>query len=139
MPEKDKKGSNERYIEATGRRKTSIARVRITPASKFSITINEREFEAFFPVAELRRAITSVFDTVAIEQKFSVTAKVKGGGVSSQAVAVSHGVARALNEYDESLRAKLKPAGFLKRDPRAVERKKFGLKKARKAPQWSKR
>jgi small subunit ribosomal protein S9 len=135
MPEKHA----EKYIAATGRRKTSVARVRITPASKFHIEINEREFENFFPVEELRRVITTVFDATELTQKFKVTVKVTGGGVSSQASAVAHGIARALNEYDGALRAKLKPKGFLKRDPRAKERRKFGLKKARKAPQWSKR
>ncbi|MBX4189440.1 30S ribosomal protein S9 [Candidatus Parcubacteria bacterium] len=129
----------EKYIGATGRRKTSVARVRITPASKFSIAINEREFENFFPVAELRRVITSVFDASELEQKFKVTVLVNGGGVSSQAAAVAHGIARALEGFDGNLRAKLKPKGMLKRDPRAKERRKFGLKKARKAPQWSKR
>ncbi|MBX4199245.1 30S ribosomal protein S9 [Candidatus Parcubacteria bacterium] len=128
-----------RYIGATGRRKTSAARVRITPATKFSMTVNDREFDAYFPVAELRRVITSVFDATELAQKFAVTVKVVGGGVSSQAGAVAHGVARALEAYDKDLRGKLKVKGFLKRDPRSVERKKFGLKKARKAPTWSKR
>jgi small subunit ribosomal protein S9 len=120
----------ERYIGATGRRKTSIARVRITPASKTHITINDREFEDYLKVAELRRNVTSTFEAAEVTQKFKVTVKVVGGGISSQSVAVSHGIARALE---------LKVKGFLKRDPRAVERKKFGLKKARKSPQWSKR
>lgn len=127
----------ERYIEATGRRKTSVARARITPSSKLSITINDREFEEFFPVGEYRKSILSVFEESG--DKFVVTVKVKGGGVSSQADAVRHGIARALVEYDKELRGKLKQKGFLKRDPRAKERRKFGLKKARKAPQWSKR
>lgn len=129
----------ERYIGATGRRKTSVARVRITPAAKFSMEVNGRDFTEYFPVAELRRNITSTFDATEITQKFKVTAKVNGGGISSQSVAVSHGIARALEAYDNSLRGKLKAKGFLKRDPRAKERRKFGLKKARKAPQWSKR
>lgn len=128
-----------KYIEATGRRKTSVARVRITPASKLSIEVNGREFETYFPVAELRRNVTSTFDASEVTQKFKVTVKVTGGGISSQSVAVSHGIARALVEYDANLRGKLKVKGFLKRDPRAKERRKFGLKKARKAPQWSKR
>ena len=128
-----------RYIGATGRRKTSIARVRITPAAKLSIEVNGRAFEDYFPVAELRRNVTSTFDAAEITQKFKVTVKVSGGGISSQSVAVSHGVARALEAYDGELRGKLKVKGFLKRDPRSVERKKFGLKKARKAPTWSKR
>lgn len=129
----------EKYIGATGRRKTSVARVRITPASKMSIEVNERSFDDYFPVPELRRNITSTFDAAEITQKFKVTVKVVGGGISSQSVAVSHGVARALEMFDKELRGKLKAKGFLKRDPRSVERKKFGLKKARKSPQWSKR
>lgn len=131
--------TTEKYIGAVGRRKTSTARVRITPASKTTIEVNERAFEDYFPVAELRRNITSTFEAAEVTQKFKVTVKVVGGGISGQSVAVSHGIARALEAYDATLRAKLKVKGFLKRDPRAVERKKFGLKKARKSPQWSKR
>jgi len=131
--------STEKYIGTTGRRKTSTARVRITPASKFSISVNEREFDAYFPIAELRKLIMAVFEASELTQKFAVTAQIVGGGVSSQAQALAHGIARGLIEYDVNLRAKLKPKGMLKRDPRAKERRKFGLKKARKAPQWSKR
>ena len=131
--------THEKYFAATGRRKTSVARVRITPASKFSIHINEREFESYFPTAELRRVITTVFDSAEAGQKFKVTVVATGGGVASQAGAIAHGIARALLEYDKDLRGKLKIKGHLKRDPRAKERRKFGLKKARKAPQWSKR
>ena len=126
-----------KYIEAVGRRKTSVARVRITPASKTALTINEREFENYFPTQELRRIVMSVFDD--IEGKFNITAKLVGGGISSQAQALRHGIARALTENEPELRTKLKVKGYLKRDPRAKERRKFGLKKARKAPQWSKR
>lgn len=129
----------EKYIEAVGRRKTSVARVRITPASKLSVHINDREFDKYFPTPELRRTVTSAFDASELEQKFAVTVKAQGGGISSQASAVRHGIARALVEYDAELRRKLKTKGLLKRDPRAKERRKFGLKKARKAPQWSKR
>lgn len=127
----------DRYIETVGRRKTSTARVRITPAAKVSIIVNDREFEEYFPVSEYRRTILSAFDDS--EQKFSVTAKLTGGGISSQAEALRHGIARAVVKSDETLRTKLKVKGYLKRDPRAKERRKFGLKKARKAPQWSKR
>lgn len=134
-----KKTSEGKYIEAVGRRKTSSARVRITPASKFSISINDREFENYFPTAELRKTVKSAFDILDMDQKFSVTAHLVGGGVSAQADALRHGISRALIIFDETLRGKLKSAGFLKRDPRAKERRKFGLKKARKAPQWSKR
>lgn len=126
-----------RYIETVGRRKTSVARVRITPASKTSLSINEREFENYFPTKELQNTVLGVFADA--PEKFSVTAKIVGGGISSQAQALRHGIARALVESDQNLRGKLKSAGYLKRDPRAKERRKFGLKKARKAPQWSKR
>lgn len=126
-----------KYIEAVGRRKTAIARVRLTPAAKISITVNDREFENYFPVAQMRSDIMAVFADAL--EKFSVTAHLNGGGVSSQADALRHGLARALEKSDSHLRPKLKAKGFLKRDPRAKERRKFGLKKARKAPKWSKR
>lgn len=126
-----------RYIEAVGRRKTSVARVRITPASKTSFVINDREFDNYFPTVDLRAIVESAL--VDTTDKFEITAKLKGGGISSQAQAMRHGIARALIEKEPELRTKLKVKGFLKRDPRAKERRKFGLKKARKAPQWSKR
>lgn len=130
--------NEERYIETVGRRKTSVARVRLTPASKTSLLINDREFEAYFPTIDLQKTVLAVFaDTP--DQKFTVTARLVGGGISSQAQALRHGIARALNERDPEIRTKLKVKGYLKRDPRAKERRKFGLKKARKAPQWSKR
>lgn len=127
----------ERYIETVGRRKTSIARVRITPAAKTSFVINEREFENYFPTVELRTIVLSALAD--LPNKYTVTAKLVGGGISSQAQALRHGLARALIVDEPALRTKLKVKGFLKRDPRAKERRKFGLKKARKAPQWSKR
>jgi len=127
----------DKYIETVGRRKTSVARVRITPASKVSVSVNDKAIEAYFPTMALQRTVLSVFND--IDDKFSVTAKVNGGGISSQSEAIRHGIARALVEHDSLLRTKLKVKGFLKRDPRAKERRKFGLKKARKAPQWSKR
>ncbi len=126
-----------RYIEAVGRRKTSVARVRITPASKTSLVVNDREFENYFPTKELQNVVLSVFADAT--QDFSVTAKLVGGGVSSQAQALRHGIARAMIDDAPELRTKPKVKGYLKRDPRAKERRKFGLKKARKAPQWSKR
>lgn len=126
-----------KYIEAVGRRKTSVARVRLTPASKNSLTINGRELEAYFPTKELQKIVLVAFDET--PQKFEITAKLVGGGVSSQAQALRHGIARALTANEPELRTKLKSKGYLKRDPRAVERKKFGLKKARKRPKWSKR
>ena len=129
--------TKERYIEAVGRRKTSVARVRITPSAKTSVVINDREFEKYFPTVELRDVVMSAFND--IPAKFEIKVKLNGGGISSQAQALRHGIARALVDNEPSLRTKLKVQGFLKRDPRAKERRKFGLKKARKAPQWSKR
>ncbi len=126
-----------KYIETVGRRKTSVARVRITPAAKTTIVVNEREFENYFPTKELQNVVLAVFADAT--ENFTVTAKLVGGGVSSQAQALRHGLARALEKNAPELRTKLKVKGYLKRDPRAKERRKFGLKKARKAPQWSKR
>ncbi len=127
----------DKYIEAIGRRKTSVARVRLTPAKSISIVVNEKEFETYFPTVALQKSIKDVFADSG--DKFTVTAKLNGGGISSQAEALRHGIARALVESSHDLRGKLKTKGYLKRDPRAKERRKFGLKKARKAPQWSKR
>ena len=132
--------SSERYIEAIGRRKTASARVRITPNTKMSYDINGKTVEEYFPTTELRStAVESMKESKLTETKFKVTVVAKGGGISGQADAMRHGIARALIVYDKELRGKLKKAGLLKRDPRAKERRKFGLKKARKSPQWSKR
>ncbi len=135
----EKETNNARYIETVGRRKTSVARVRMTPASKTTYTINGRELDDYFPTEELRLVATEAIGKAKVAEKFKVTAVIKGGGISSQAGAMRHGMGRALIEYDAELRKKVKKLGFLKRDPRAKERRKFGLKKARKAPQWSKR
>jgi len=131
--------ATEKYTEAVGRRKTSVARVRLTPASKLSFEVNDKEFDVYFPTAELRRTITDVFAVEGTSDKYKVTAKLVGGGISSQSEALRMGIARALVDIDANIRTKLKVKGYLKRDPRAKERRKFGLKKARKAPQWSKR
>jgi len=128
-----------KYIETIGRRKTSSARVRMTPSSKTTFIINDLEIEVHFPTKELQRVAREALTQAKVEQKFKITVIAKGGGISSQAGAVRHGIARALIKYDETLRASLKEAGMLKRDSRSKERRKFGLKKARKAPQWSKR
>lgn len=131
--------TEKRYIETVGRRKTSVARARITPSAKASFTVNDKSIEDYFKVAEQREIVTSAISEMKLEQKFDVTIKVSGGGVNSQAEAIRHAIARALITFDLTLRKDLKKAGYLKRDPRAKERRKFGLKKARKAPQWSKR
>lgn len=130
--------AKEKYIEAVGRRKTSIARVRITPSSKSSYKINERDLATYFPTEELRKIVEEAIGKVK-DAHFAVSAQIKGGGIHSQAEALRHGLARALVTHSLGSKSVLKPAGLLKRDPRAKERRKFGLKKARKAPQWSKR
>ena len=138
------KNTASKYIEAVGRRKTSTARVRITEASKASFVVNGKDAKEYFHTEGERRLIAdpmvkgaSTGDKVAV--KWQIEARVTGGGTHSQAEAVRHGLSRALVMSDGELRSKLKTLGFLKRDPRAKERRKFGLKKARKAPQWSKR
>lgn len=129
----------ERYIETIGRRKTAGARVRITPAKKTTITISGKSLEEHFPTKELQKIVTDALSHTDESEKFLVTAVIKGGGIHGQAEALRHGIARALVEFKAELRKTLKKAGFLKRDPRMKERRKFGLKKARRAPQWSKR
>ncbi len=128
-----------KYIEAVGRRKTSTARVRITEATKESATINGKDVPAYFPTAELQSIVAEAIEKSKVVGKFAVSARVTGGGIHSQAEAVRHGLSRAIVKFDEETRKRLKKLGFLKRDPRMKERRKFGLKKARKAPQWSKR
>jgi len=132
------KENKDRYIEAVGRRKTSIARVRLTPASKNTFKINDRDLATYFPTEELRQIVESAVEKVKIGT-FNISVHIKGGGVHSQAEAVRHGISRVLIKIDKTLKPKLKTFGFLKRDPRAKERRKFGLKKARKSAQWSKR
>ncbi|MDP3661793.1 MAG: 30S ribosomal protein S9 [bacterium] len=128
------------YIEAIGRRKTAAARVRLLKGAMGTFVVGDQTFDEYFKTAEQRRVARDVFVLhEPAKEHYGVSAHVKGGGLSSQAEAVRHGIARALIEVEPELRKKLKKAGFLKRDPRAKERRKFGLKKARKAPQWSKR
>jgi small subunit ribosomal protein S9 len=123
---------------ATGKRKTAIARVTLRPGSG-TYTINGRSLEAYFPRDTLQRNIRQPLETVGYEARMDVVARMLGGGVSSQAGALRHGISRALLEADPNLRGELKRRGFLTRDARAKERKKAGLKKARKRPQFSKR
>lgn len=128
-----------KYYEAVGRRKTAIARVRLFPSAKNAYEVNGKPLESYFPIKETRATVEEAISNAKPAEKFKVSIKVKGGGVAAQAEAVRHGVARALIVYDAELRGKVKKLGYLKRDPRAKERRKFGLKKARKSPQWSKR
>lgn len=128
------------YHEAVGRRKSAIARVRLHEgAKKMSYTVNDAPLDEFFATDELRDIVRDAHTIAGITTAFDVTVRVQGGGTHAQAEAIRLGIARALEGYDAELRTPLKKAGFLKRDPRSVERKKFGLKKARKSPQWSKR
>jgi len=136
---KKKKEETTNYHEAVGRRKTSIARVRLFDEGKQVITVNGKIFDAYFPTKELQNITEDPFKKMKLSGKFRVSAKVTGGGIHSQAEALRHGISRALVKFDIDLRKGLKKAEFLKRDSRMKERRKFGLKKARKSPQWSKR
>lgn len=130
-----------RYFEAVGRRKTSVARVRIIENQKRTsdFVVNKKKFDSYFPTEELHTIIREPLQKIKVLQRFSVSAQITGGGVHSQAEALRHGLARALVLFNNEWRGRLKKGGLLKRDPRMIERKKFGKKKARKSPQWSKR
>ena len=127
------------FITALGRRKTAIARVKLTKNGSGKITINGRPFEDYFTTFEMRSAVKSALSTAGQETAVDVDAAVKGGGVHAQSEAVRLGISRALIELNQTYRKTLKKMGFLTRDPRAKERKKPGLKRARRSPQWSKR
>lgn len=122
----------------TGRRKNAVARVMLIPGSG-NIKVNDRELNAYFPTEGLRLVVRRPLEVVGLSDRFDVVARVRGGGISGQAGAIRMGIARALVEADENLKPVLKRGGFLTRDPRMKERRKYGLKKARKAPQYSKR
>ncbi|MBQ8295819.1 MAG: 30S ribosomal protein S9 [Clostridia bacterium] len=123
----------------TGRRKKAIARVRLIPGGNGTIVINDRAFEDYFPQGTLQYIVKQPLVLLNVEGKYDVMVNVIGGGYTGQAGAIRLGVARALLEAEENSRSALKAEGFLTRDPRAKERKKYGLKKARRAPQFSKR
>lgn len=131
--------TTKKYFEAVGRRKTAIARVRLFPGTKAGYEVNGKTLEDYFPVKEMQITATEAIAHGKAAEKFHITAKIVGGGISAQSEAMRHGIARALTIYDAEIRGRLKKLGFMKRDPRAKERRKFGLKKARKSPQWSKR
>ena len=126
------------YFYGTGRRKESVARVRVY-AGTGKITINDRDIDDYFGLETLKLIVRQPLAITDTTEKFDIVCRVSGGGVTGQAGAIRHGLSRALLQYDESLRPALKKAGFLTRDARVPERKKAGLKKARKAPQYSKR
>jgi len=125
------------YTEAVGRRKEASARVRITAAKNSSMTVNDKDATAYFPLEQMVKAAFAPLQALGVA--YAVSVKVHGGGLKAQATAVQHGLSRALVELHPEQRRDLKVRGYLKRDPRAKERKKFGLKGARRAPQWSKR
>lgn len=133
------KVGSERYWEAVGRRKTAVARVRLYTRGEKGLWINSKSLAEYFPYATLQRVAAEAVDTMNSRDRFRVSVKVSGGGVRAQAEAIRHGTARALVLFNTDFRKRLKRAGFLTRDPRMTERKKFGLKKARRAPQWAKR
>ena len=134
-----KKANTERnFIYATGKRKSAIARVRITPGTGI-VTINKKELNEFYSLETLKAVVMRPFTVANMMEKYDVIATVKGGGFSAQAGAVAHGISKALASIDLDTRTSLKRAGLLTRDSRVKERRKYGLKKARKAPQFSKR
>lgn len=138
-PAKDK-----RYFEAVGRRKKSVARVRLFTIKPFDgeegrIKINEKFYKEYFPSPEWQQVVESPLRRLKSLNRFEMVIKVSGGGLRGQAEAIRHGIARSLVDFNQDFRKKLRRGGFLTRDPRKKERKKFGLKKARRAPQWSKR
>lgn len=126
------------YFYGTGRRKKSVARVRVY-AGTGKITINNRDIDDYFGLETLKLVVRQPLALTGLTEKFDIVCTVAGGGVTGQAGAIRHGLSRALLQYDENLRPALKKAGFLTRDPRMKERKKYGLKGARRAPQFSKR
>ena len=126
------------YFYGTGRRKNSVARVRVYSGTG-KIIINDRDIDDYFGLETLKLIVRQPLVVAGVEGKFDIVVRVSGGGVSGQAGAIRHGLSRALLVYDENLRPELKKAGFLTRDPRMKERKKYGLNAARRAPQFSKR
>lgn len=128
------------YIEGIGRRKTASARVRLTPAKETTVTVNDKSLSDYFQNEAFEATVMSVLNVAeAAVEHYTITVKVSGSGLSAQSEAVRLGIARALVKEKASRRLVFKPLGFLKRDQRSVERKKFGLRKARRRPQWSKR
>jgi len=137
--EDDFKDLGDRYFEGTGRRKTSIARVRLYTKGNKEIKVNDVDYKEYFDTPTLQSIVLDSLDTMKSLDRFRVVVVVRGGGINSQAESVRHGIARALVVFNPDYRKRLRKAGFLTRDSRMKERKKFGLKRARKAPQWSKR
>ena len=131
--------SKKAYMYGTGRRKSSVARVHLFPGGTGAITVNGRDIDDYFGLETLKLIVRAPLVLLGVEDKFDVVVRVAGGGISGQAGAIRHGISRAMLQQNEENRAVLKKAGYLTRDPRMKERKKYGLKAARRAPQFSKR
>ena len=128
-----------KYFYAVGRRKTSSARVRLFSAGNGQMTVNGKDYKEYFPYSREQEALELPFSTVGQEKKYNVEIKIEGGGVVSGSIACRLGISRCLVKINENNKPLLRAAGFMTRDPRAKERKKPGLKRARRSPQWSKR
>ena len=128
-----------KYHETIGRRKTAVARVRLSHQGEKAFTVNQKPYQKYFPTQELQKIVIAPLETMNANERFKISVLVKGGGFHAQAEAVRHGLARALTLFNATFRKRLKKAGYLSRDSRMRERKKFGLKRARRAPQWRKR
>lgn len=136
---KENAGKPDRYFEAIGRRKTSVARVRLYTKGDKEFIVNDKPYMKYFQTIEDQESAVSSMKKMKCLDKFRITVVVKGGGHRAQAEATRHGTARVLVDFNANFRKRLRKAGFLTRDPRMRERKKFGLKRARKSPQWAKR
>ena len=128
-----------KYLEGVGRRKTAVARIRLIPQGEKTFLVNGKPIDTYFPAIELQQTAKAALERMSCLDKFGISVKVRGGGITAQAEAIRHGIARSLVLFNPDFRKRLNKAGFLTRDPRMRERKKFGLKRARRAPQWSKR
>lgn len=128
-----------KYFEAVGRRKTAVARVRLFAQGEGEILVNGKEYKDYFSGLGFQQIITAALDKMKSLDRFRISVKVRGGGLHAQAEAVRHGIARALVKFNPDFRKRLRRVGYLTRDARVRERKKFGLKRARRAPQWKKR
>ena len=140
-PEKEVKKEivSGKYLETVGKRKTSVARVRLWTKGDAEFLVNGKAIDKYFPALQLQKTALASLEAMKYTDKFKIHVLVRGGGIYSQAEAIRHGLARALVLFNADFRKKLKKAGFLRRDSRMRERKKFGLKRARRAPQWGKR
>lgn len=139
LSEKDLSLKSDRYFEAVGRRKTAVARIRLFTKGDKEFLVNNKPYKEYFPIAEDQEKAISSMEKMKCFGKFRVTVIVRGGGRSAQAEAVRHGTARVLVDFNNNFKKRLRKVGYLTRDPRMRERKKFGLKRARKSPQWAKR